>query len=71
MLNPMEPISPLLIEKSPFVFGSPLIRPTQLTPWAGDFLKTPGKFTSLFSPRMDKPGEISFFQTTIDSIHKE
>jgi hypothetical protein len=68
--NQGDLISPLLMDKSPFGFGSPMLRPTQLSPWAGDFMRTPGRGALLFSPQIRGHDEIGGFFSGLDSSAK-
>jgi hypothetical protein len=72
MLNQMETTSPVLGEKSPFVFGSPFLRSSQFSPWGGgDFLKGLGRGSPLFSPQIGGSSEMNNFLKALDSTDKE
>jgi hypothetical protein len=72
IVSQLDAISPIsLVEKSPFVFGSPSFRPTQLSPWAADFMKTPGSCAFLFSPRIGGTDDTGPLVTILYTMGKD
>ena len=66
----MDLASPILTERSPFLFGSPFmgLRSTPFSPFGGDMIRTPLRDQFLASPSMGRSLDIERHSAIIDSI---
>jgi hypothetical protein len=71
MLQHLDAASPMLLNKSPFTFGSPFLRSGQYSPWTGcDFTKGLDKTSPLFSPQIGGSSEMINLLRALESTDK-